>query len=218
MADWPSTVAVRVSVPALLPVTVKVASPLAFVVRLVALSVLPAADATVTVSPGMAAPAELVSDKVYVPILPRIRLAGPLSVADVPTTPTSIVADFVPAEAVTVIERSVGSPAVPSVAVPSPFVPVVAVVTARPPEVALKVTGTPVRKLLSASRTKAVMVALAELLEGIWGRLVVILIADTAGVVAPLLLLLLLLVLTVANELVPPPPQPAAAVSAASRN
>jgi hypothetical protein len=90
-------------------------------------------------------------------------------------------------------------------------------VTAKPPEVALNVTGMPVRKVLSASRTKAVMVALAELLDGIGGRLVVIDSAATAAA-APPLLLLLLLVLTVANELVPLPPQPAAAVSAASRN
>jgi hypothetical protein len=89
-------------------------------------------------------------------------------------------------------------------------------VTAKPPEVALNVTGMPVRKLLSASRTKAVMVALAELLEGIWGRLVVIDTAATLAAAPPLLLLLL--VLTVANELVPLPPHPAAAVSAASRN
>jgi hypothetical protein len=59
-------------------------------------------------------------------------------------------------------------------------------------------------------------VALAELLEGIWGRLVsTVTAATTAAAAAPLLLLL---VLTVANELVPLPPQPAAAVNAASRN
>ena len=87
------------------------------------------------------------------PALPRIRLAGPLSVAVVPTTPTMIVDDCVPAVAVTVMERSVGSPAVPRVAVASPLAPVVAVVTAKPPEVAPKVTGTPVMKLLPASRT-----------------------------------------------------------------
>lgn len=139
--------------PDTLPVMVKVALPNALVVRLVPLSVLPAADATVTVAPGMGAFAESSSVTVYVPVLPRIRLEGPVSVAVVPTTPTVIVADCVPAVAVTVIERLVGSPAVPSVAIASPLAPVVAVVTAIPPEVALKPTGTPVRKLFPASRT-----------------------------------------------------------------
>jgi hypothetical protein len=88
-------------------------------------------------------------------------------------------------------------------------------VTARPPELALNTTGTPLRKLLFASRTKAVIVALAELLEGICGRLVTTEIAATVAA-GPPLLLLLLLDDRVANELVPPPPQPAAAPRAAS--
>ncbi|MGP8112919.1 MAG: hypothetical protein ACLQFT_10940 [Steroidobacteraceae bacterium] len=84
--------------------------------------------------------------------------------------------------------------------------------TAKPPDVELKTTGIPVRKLLLASRTKAVIVALVEPLEGISGKLVSNVTAATLAVVP----LLLLLELTVANELVPLPPQPAAAASHAS--
>jgi hypothetical protein len=71
--------------------------------------------------------------------------------------------------------------------------------------------------VLSASRTKAVMVALAEPLEGICGRLVITETAATLAASPPLLLLLLLLLEpSVANDGLPLPPQPAAAVSAAS--
>jgi hypothetical protein len=134
----------------------------------------------------------------------------------VPTTPIGTDADIVPAVAVTVMVRLLGSPAVFSIAVAWPLALVTAVVTASPPDVELKTTGIPVRKLLSASRTKAVIVALAELLDGIWGRLVTTEIAATVAVVPLLLLLLLLLEERVANELVPLPPQPAAATNAAA--
>jgi hypothetical protein len=84
----------------------------------------------------------------------------------------AIVEVAVPAFAVTVIERELGSFGVVSTAVAAPVVSVTPCVTAKPPESAVNATVTPETKLLLASRTNAVMVAGAELSDGSCGALV----------------------------------------------
>ena len=98
------------------------------------------------------------------------------------TTWTPIEAVLALAAALTVIARNDGSPAVDSVASAEPVASVVACVTATPPEVALKVTGTPAIRLFDASRTSAVMVAVVDPSERMVGELVVRVTAATVGV------------------------------------
>ncbi len=99
-------------------------------------------------------------------------VADPPTVIAVPVTLTGTVTLLLPAVAVTVIVRSVGSPAALKVAVAAPVASVVAWVTARPPEVAAKPTVTPETNWFWALRTNAVMVALLLPSEGICGALV----------------------------------------------
>ena len=75
------------------------------------------------------------------------------------TTGTATVPLTPPAVAVTVMVRSVESPAVTSVAAAVPSAAVVAVGGEIPPELEAKVTGTPSSRRFDASRTKAVTVA-----------------------------------------------------------
>ena len=61
----------------------------------------------------------------------------------------------------------------------------VALVTATPPELAVKVTGMPAIRLLVASRTSAVIVALLEPSDRMVGALVVTVMAAMVGVLPP---------------------------------
>jgi hypothetical protein len=117
------------------------------------------------------------------------------------TTCTVAVAVLAPAVAVTVIVRSVGSPAVLSVAVAAPETSDVAEAGATPPEVALKDTGTLSRRALLASRTYAVIVAELDPSDGMVEVLETSVNAATVATVPtvpPLLELLLLLLLLLA--------------------
>src|SRR5438105_573888 len=108
-------------------------------------------------------------------------------VFDVPvTTGTSSVACLPPVVAVTVIVLTVESPAVDSVAVAAPLSSVVAGDPAMPPEVAVKATVTLGIKLLLASRTSAVMVALVDPSVGMLGTSLVSVTDATATVEPPL--------------------------------
>ena len=135
----------RAAPAATVPVTVKVACPVDCVVTEAALSVLLLADAKVTCWLAMPAPLESVNDTVYVPELANIKLGGPVRFSFVPVTSTGTVAVALPAVAVTVIFRFVGSPAALSVAVAAPLASVVPCVTVKPPESDVNVTKTPVR-------------------------------------------------------------------------
>jgi len=187
----PRAWAVTVSVAALVAVTVKVAWPVESVVTELALRVLPALDASVTAVPAMPLFPESVTPTVYVPGVPWTRLFGPPKVMEVPTTRTSIVELAPLATAVTVIVRVEGSPATERVAVAAPLAPVTPVpFTVRPPELAEKLTGAPLTKLLLASFTEAVTVTGTESSELMVGELVArlrdCLEADTVTVVLPL--------------------------------
>lgn len=73
----------------------------------------------------------------------------------------------------TVIVRIVESPPVVRVAVAVPDASVVPLTTCKAPELAVKVTGTPDRALLAASRAKAEMVAVVDPSERMYGVLLV---------------------------------------------
>ena len=106
--------------------------------------------------------------------MPEISVLGPARFRVVPITLTAICAVLLPAVAVTVITRSVGSPAVTNWIVAAPLLPVTAgLVPDKPPEVAEKFTETAGSSWLLAPRTSAVMVAGCEPLDGICGSLVV---------------------------------------------
>lgn len=90
----------------------------------------------------------------------------------VPTTLTGTVAVLPCAVAVTVMVRFEGSLAGLKVAVAMPVASVVAFVTTRPPELAENATVTPCTRLLLASRTNALIVAVFDPSEGICGKLV----------------------------------------------
>ncbi len=128
----------------------------------------------------------------HAPLLPSTRFAGPLSVSDVPVTLTGSVVIAVPAFAVTVIVRLVGSVPAFNVALAKPLASVTAWVTVSTPDVTANVTVTPARAVLFASRSSAVMLADFDPSKGICGlsvwRLTVCWIATTPTVVLPLTL------------------------------
>jgi hypothetical protein len=129
-------------------------------------------EASVTVVAVIGFLPKSASVTLYAPEAPSTSEEGPVSVRVVPTTGMMIFAVLGPTVAVTVMLRLVGSPAAESDAVAVPVASVVPWVTVRPPEVAAKVTGTPVTKLLLAFLTRTLIVADFELSDGICGRLV----------------------------------------------
>ncbi len=92
----------------------------------VALKVLPSFELKVTGIFAIPTLAELVNDTVYVPEPLKTRVAEPPTVIAVPVTATGTVAEALEAVAVTVMLRSVGSPAALKVAMAAPVVSVVA--------------------------------------------------------------------------------------------
>ena len=104
---------------------------------------------------------------------------------DPETTWTAAVPVLPAAFAVTVIDRNEPSPAVDRVAVAAPLVSVVAAVTATPPDVAVKVTGTPAMRLLVESLTRAVITAVVEPSDKMLGVLVVTVTTATVGLTEP---------------------------------
>jgi hypothetical protein len=109
-------------------------------------------------------------------------------VATAGTTCTAAVTGVrLPVVPVTVIVRSVESPAVESVAVAEPLVsvvtqPLVPLLTTSPPELAVKQTCAPAIRLLLLFLARATMVAVAEPSEGMVATLLVRLRADAEAV------------------------------------
>jgi hypothetical protein len=148
---------VRVSAPETVGVTSSVTLPLPFVSGALVVpellgspvTVLPAAELKVTAALGTGLPAEsrrLNTNLVLTPDESEDEALVAVSV--VPLTLTVFVAFTPPPLAVTVMVRLVGSPSVPSVAVAIPLEFVVAWVTTKTPELAVKITGTPLNALL----------------------------------------------------------------------
>jgi len=95
-------------------------------------------------------------------VTPNTSVLAPLTLSVVPLTCTVLVLLNVPAVAVNIIVRFVGSPPVVRKAVAVPVIPVVPLVTWIPPELATKFTAIPLRTLFDAFRTSAVSVAASE--------------------------------------------------------
>lgn len=218
----PSEDTVIVSVPDAAAVTVNFTCPVASVVSVPALSVLPLAEVTVTVWLAMPLPPESVSDALKVPAALRIRLAGPVTDICVPTTPICSVFETVPTVAVTVIVRLLGSPGMVRFACACPlasvtpgelFAPLVAMGVMMPLDLASveNATVAPVTTALFLSVTMAVSFAGVELFEGICGTLEI-----SVMLAAPLVTPEEDDDGTSANELEPPPPHPTS-VSAEAR-
>jgi hypothetical protein len=112
-------VAVIVSVPDLVAVTVNDACPVDAVVTVAGLNVLPSADTRVTAVLEIPVFAEFARETVYVPVPFKTRVGEPVTVNVVPVTGTAVVAVAPSAVAVTVMVLLVGSP--PGVKVANAF-------------------------------------------------------------------------------------------------
>jgi hypothetical protein len=169
-ALMPSALAVSVSTPLLFAVKLNDALPVASVKSGVCEMPLFFDEVIVTAVFAMPELPALVSTTLYLPVLPVGKEVGPLSASEVPTTFTVTEPVAVPLVALIVIARFVGSPAVLSVAFSKPLASVVAgCETASAPELDMNCTDWPSSTLLLASRTSAVIVALADPSDGICG-------------------------------------------------